>query len=310
MAISSFAPPAVAAAVEQEVWYLISTTGTDLMLPASLNSGLYRLRAYATALNSTPTVSYKLYDSADALVSTTNSVDTDSGSSVNYSEAIVSVPGAGHSMLINTNTAGYITIQKVMTNGAVGVLSLTTYTTSQSITITGTAKCALFGAGGGAPQGGGGAGSGYLTKFTLGAGTYSLVVGAGGSPGSNGGQSTFAGYTANGGLAPSGANGGAGGSGGGGANYGSSTTFAGGKNGANGASSGYGTGGTGSGVARPLYLPDVNNIYTGGSGMAAIQDNYSYGVATGIAAGGGSGRDYYTTLAGGTGGPGGLAVLY
>lgn len=136
-------------------------------------------------------------------------------------------------------------------------LSLVFYTTSQSITVTGSTQFLMSGGGGGGAggffttNGWNGGGSGYITSGTVSAGTYSLVVGAGGlgvpygQTTSSGGATTFAGYTANGGAG--GDQGGAGGSGAGGGTglgAGSSAGTYGGTNGANGA-----TGIAGSAVA-------------------------------------------------------------
>jgi hypothetical protein len=99
-----------------------------------------------------------------------------------------------------------------LTSNAVAQTSgtLYTYTSSQTITLTGAGYCLLVGGGGGGGGGtsqpGGGGGSGYLAggRVSL-TGSMSLVIGSNGNggyssgSGNAGGATTFAGYTANGG---------------------------------------------------------------------------------------------------------------
>jgi Glycine rich protein len=161
------------------------------------------------------------------------------------------------------------------------------------------------GAGGGYNDGGGGGAGGlvYLSSVTLTAGTYSIVVGAGGTGtpayavGGNGGNSSAFGYTGlggGGGGADTGIAGAAGGCGGGGGfgTAGGAATQAGGFAGGRGT---YGAGGTGAAAGA-----GGSTTGAGGGGMGSAGTNlvggsglqYSIsGTAQFYAAGGGAGTD-------------------
>jgi hypothetical protein len=175
-----------------------------------------------------------------------------------------------------------------------------TTTFTPTATITG-AKLLVVGGGGGGGglnDGGGGGAGGlvYASGLEITAGTYNIVVGAGGtgiafnssSSGNNGGNSSALGYTGiggGGGGGGSGTSGLAGGCGGGGGfqpfALGGAALQAGGNPGANGVSSPYFSGGGGGGMGgTATYL-------TGGAGV-----QYSItGIPRFYAAGGGSGTD-------------------
>ena len=148
----------------------------------------------------------------------------------------------------------------------------------------------LVGAGGGGNYGGGGGGlTTNVTNYTLGSGTYSIVIGAGGSgcvtpyttAGSNGGQTTAFGYSANGGNgAPANSiYGGNGGSAGGKLNSG-------GTPGENGASNGASTvNATGQGTTTKEFGVSTATAYGPGGG-GGENDNSADG-GTGGATGGG-----------------------
>jgi hypothetical protein len=182
------------------------------------------------------------------------------------------------------------------------------YTTSQTITFSGPREYILVGGGGGGGQGfgggGGGGGSGYIVINSVPAGTYTLVVGAGGAAMAAGGSSTFNSMTAAGGSQgqtyAQGQLGGAGGSGGGGGS-GNNSNGTGGANGSDGTYPSGNPGAAGSGVAFPYYAEPGNG---GGAGGYA-GGNGGGGGGGGIYGGGGGGNSG-AGAGGGGGGGGGL----
>lgn len=154
--------------------------------------------------------------------------------------------------------------------------------TSGTLTVTGGGAIDLFllGGGGGTPQGvSGGGGGGYTATYSnlaLGAGSYAIVVGAGGvltsvaGNGNQGGTSTALGHSAPGGYGGTqlgkGGNGGSGGAGSYNAS-GSPNSCNGGTNGANGTNGGNNTtmvGGTGQGTTTREFAESTGTLYAPG----------------------------------------------
>lgn len=246
--------------------------------------------------------------------------DWDSGNNNNAFRALVRLNKSPSFVKIYTAQAFTASFQKVTPTFKPHIpLTFTKYSTSQSITLTGTRKFLIIGAGGAgggtnSAGGGGGGGSGYITTGQVSAGTYSLVVGAGGTPVSNnngtaGGSTTFHTATAAGGSGgfgrAQGGHGGAGGSGGAGGREGSnSSSIAGGTNGGNGTSSPNSNGGVGSGVvlASPWLPPSVAQGFYGGGNSGNKNPGGDIG------AGGGGVHNWNTSDIGGPGANGGLII--
>jgi hypothetical protein len=313
MAVTSFA---TASSVTYPTW--VACNNTTVRLTKAFTSGLYRVSAIVTAENGTPSVSLVFKNSAGSVVYSDATVDGDSGSSVNAATRTVYLSADAATLDIATASNTYVSIERIGgTFETTAGLQLFVYSTSQSITIDGTFSAALIIGGGGAggsgenPTGTGGS-SGYIASSTsIAPGTYSLVVGAGGTgvaggKGGNGGTTTFAGLTAaggNGGAPTNGPNAAAnpGGSGGGGSVYNSQQAGGvGGSNGSNGGQGGnqYGTwvGSNGSGVAKPSWLTTAS---TGGAGGVAVN---------GVSGAGGGGAGGFYGGGGGGGGSSGAAV--
>lgn len=151
--------------------------------------------------------------------------------------------------------------------------------TSQSVTLLQAGEIDVFcvGGGGGGYWGGGGGGYTKTSAVSVAASeTYSIVIGSGGSRGTDGGNTTAFSLTANGGKGSSStANspGGAGGSGGGGCgNYSGATGGTGGSNGSDGQAGGNKTSGTftaggiGQGTTTREFGEDAGDLYAGGGG--------------------------------------------
>lgn len=277
MAISVIGGGSSAAATSATSWITITTANAPYILNQAFPIGVYRVRAFATALQSTPAATVNFMDASSNVVKTVTTVDANSADSYNPSEGYVSITTSNVVKIsISTTAAGLIAVENVGVTSTANLISVLTYSTSQTVTVANTAGCILIGGGGGGCGGmstsAGGGGSGYIQKFSITAGSYPLVIGAGGgftgngSTAGTGGVSTFNGYTANGGLGGSNTVGGAGGSGGGGGGGGT-----GGYNG----SAGAGSGGTGSGVTFPYWtLPQTaptaqqnsGGLYAGGGG--------------------------------------------
>ena len=172
-------------------------------------------------------------------------------------------------------------------------------------------------------QGGGGGGGYTLTQKSIRLdnknGSYSIVIGAGGSSGQAGSSTTAFGYKSNGGEGGTYIAGGAGGSGGGGGGYTNTTDgvntstpgAAGGSYGSNGetTSNRYtGTGGTGQGTTTCEFGEGTttscdngdSHVYSGGGGGAGRKGT-SAGGGTGGTGGGGQGHCYGYYGAGCTG---------
>jgi len=203
--------------------------------------------------------------------------------------AAFSLPSAAAKLIVSASVNGGVTVDYTP---EATTISSQLITTTQSITLTKSAKVFLLG-GGAAGSFGPGGSSGYFAQGTIAAGTYTATVGAAGvgNSGQTGSASTFSTLTAAGGTV------GAGGSGGGAAGNNTGTNGAGGGfNGANGGATVEGAGGTGSGVELHGFLPSP-----GGAGGNAGQGGGTY-------AGGGGGKPAYGgTGASGYGGGGGGA---
>gem|GEM_PF-807666 len=201
-------------------------------------------------------------------------------------------------------------------NGQLRVKLLTSGTFIPTTNLT--ANAFLVGGGGGgmtwnSSTGAGGGGGGYtltVSSASLQQNTsYSIVVGAGGSPGGTGGTTSAFGSSANGGLSGNGGVGSNGGSGGGG--YPSGW---GGSNGSNGANSNM-AGGIGQGTTTQEFGEAGGTIYsyggnaafntstnvTGGAGCSTSRQSATSGVTNSGSGGGGGGYDGAGTAYGGSG---------
>ncbi len=322
MAVNVF--PAPTAGIIEEVTaasvFNIPAANTNYRTPKSLMpAGTYRLKAYVRGTG-TPTLTFKRLASDFSVTATITSYDFDTGSGNGYAEAFVTTDGTEGALEFNMNSVGFVVIE-TLTFGTLPALQIVTVTTSGNVTFQQTANCVLIGGGAGGQNGSGsynnagGGGSGYIQKFTLGAGTRSLVIGAGGASNANGSASTFAGYTANGGTrSATFGHGGAGGSGGGAGEFIENTYWTGsgtgGSNGGNGGGAGSRPGGTGSGVTYPLFDPIGSNTngrrYGGGQGGAQRDGNQAGANATDF---GGGGQGGQWAGVGGTGFQGALIYL-
>lgn len=303
MAISTIGAPAATGATTD--WVSISTLNVVLSYAKAYPVGLFRVRYY-NATNGGGYVSAEVFfAAADGSYVSTITVDNDDSNSLNYTESIVNVPTATVRIGIKSSAAGRLSIENLGTQAVGQVITTTTVSTSQTVTLATAANCVLIGGGGGGASsygiGRAGGGSGYIQKFDVPAGSYALVVGAGGGGNSNGSPSTFAGFTANGGFAGSGTAGGNGGSAGANANgYGAQAN--GGYNGTTDTSAA--GGGVSSGVKLPFWA------IPGAAGASANGYLNNYGRAGGWYAGGGAAGQSGDYPAGqgassGTGGGGG-----
>jgi hypothetical protein len=240
-------------------------------------------------------------------------------------------PNAG--MIRHNTTTGYIEYWDTVSSSWIGLgafqatggtvsqsgsYTYHTFTSSGTFTVTSGARSIeyLIVAGGGSSQasqgqdagGGGGGAGGYVTgTVTAVGGNYSVTVGAGGAPASNGADSVFNGITAVGGGrggAYNGVTSSSGGSGGGaaysvGASAGTSGQGNAGGNAGQG-SPGYGGGGGGGANAAGGNCPGTDTPGDGGAGKQWSNGSYYAG------GGGGATRSAaYTSTAPGSGGVGG-----
>lgn len=303
----------------------LATTNYLLSAQALSGAGIYRIRGYnaGTAYTSLAVLTWQQINGSFANVgSPFGTQDTDSGNTYGvYSEMILNVTNQV-GWQVQSNVADTImVIQKLSFTEAADFFSVVqTVTTSGTISLAQSASCILLGGGGGGaggvsyPTGGGGGGAGYQANFSLAAGTYTLVLGAGGASNSPGGQSSIGGFTANGGNNGGGFGGGAGGSGGGSGGRGGGNGGGGGANGGNGANNSDNNGGPGSGSGVGLtgkmgltagggggggYYGGAGGLYGGGGGaQAGVGGSAGAGAYAAGGGGGGGGQ------AGGTGGPG------
>lgn len=330
MAVNVF--PAPAAAATGGTWVRLSSTAQTISkMTRTWAPGLYKFSAFAPTFNASPIATVTFFNGGGSVIATATTIDSDSGSTVNGTEVHVYLSSAATELQIRSTTGGTLVKIEALPLDVYLTGELSQYTTSQTITIPATSDVLIIGAGGNganadnSARGGGGGGSGYISTFSLAAGSYALVVGA-----APGGATTLAGYTANGGSSGSAGAGGNGGSGGGAVNN-WGVGHNGGANGANGTSGSAGAGGTGSGVTPPAWAPPsvagIGGTQTGGGGVGGTaggfyggggggsHGNGSYsgsvgGSATaGSGGGGGGGSNMAPGNAGGTGGSGAAYVL-
>lgn len=249
------------------------------------------------------------------IISTHSAIDTDSSNTFNRSEVTFALHQNAKYLRFNNNISSLLLnitlLQAPSTNAKVPTIS--SYNTSQNVTITQTSQAVLIGGGGSGAKGqrSGGGGSGFRTVFTIEPGTYSLVVGGGGGGygsgggyinGNAGGTSYFSNYEAAGG------NGGIGGGAGGYGGSGGGGSFT---------QGGY-NGNRGSGQTMPIWTFEYaanssdtpantsqgGAIYGGGGGG---NEGGSGSSGRGIGGGGGGAGEWYAGS--GSGASGGLLVL-
>jgi hypothetical protein len=326
-----YTPEALIAQAGNEITVRLPLATTNYLLSAQAlpGAGIYRIRGYniGTAYTSLAVLTWQQVNGSFANVgSAFGTQDTDSGNTYGvYSEMILNVTNQVGWQVQSNVADTLMVIQKLSFSEAASFFSiLQTVTTSQTVTLTQSAACALIGGGGGGaggniwPSSGGGAGSGFLNKFNIAAGTYALVIGAGGTggpaggSGATGGTSSFGTFTALGGNGAGGFGGASGGSGGGsGTRGGTGSPGGGGTNGGSGGnnSTANGAAGSGSGVTLTGYLGLTagasQGLYGGGNG--GTQGSGNSGNATGPGGGGGGGA---ANGAGSVGGNGADGVFY
>lgn len=204
---------------------------------------------------------------------------------ISYMSAVTtiafSLPSAAARLIVSSSVNGGATAE--YTPEATSLTSQL-ITTTQSVTLTSSAKVFLIGGGSAGSYGPGGS-SGYFAHGTVAAGTYTATVGAAGI--GNGGQAGSA--STLGSLSAAGGTVAAGGSGGGSA--GNSSGLPGGGGASNGANGGNGTG---SGVELHGFVPGPGGASNGNSGAGG-----------GTYAGGGGGKPGYGAQSGGYGYGGG-----
>ena len=266
-----------------------------------------RIKAFAQDMNSTPIAEVKVQNGGTVL-SFLATKDGFSSDTYNYSEISGIFPTDATDVYVSMSVAGFITIENIAAAPEATTSTVTTYLTSQNITVSVPSGFALIGGGGGggtAPPGfnnRGGGGSGYTAGGTLQPGTYSLVIGTGGAAGQTGGSTTLNGVTALGGQGSNSFAGGAGGSGGGqGQDLGGILGNKGNGN-SGGAGSGIVPGGFVSGLSLvQAPLSSGGGLYGGGAGGRTY---FGGGSANGRGGGGGGGGSSNDTSGGGTGGAG------
>ena len=293
------------------------------------NKDLASIKVYSKTGLLTAVATGSFLSGAGAVLSGFTTVDTDTGSTVNYSEIQAVIPAGTARISFSTNIPAFVSVEYLKLSIA-PTINPTRYSTSGSITVNNSFSFALLGGGGSggsrtdnSSHRGGGGGSGFLTTGTLAAGTYSFVPAAGAPASttpSTGGTSNFSTFSAAGGnggqpgsfngAGGAGGNGGSGG--GGGANVNSTSSFGiGGFNG-NGGTGGTTPNGTGSGVSTGLFtsvapsgVGSGGGAYAGGSGAG----NAGGGSANGFGGGGGGAASSGAPGAGGAGGAGALWIL-
>lgn len=289
-------------------WYQINSTSMRTS-GTTFASGLYRVTATKkeqTASPLTGDIRVIFKNSGGTEIADLILLETDSGNTLERFELTFFLDESASSMEVySPNQDIYFSIERLADQYQTSeTFVLTYYDTAQNVTITeADSGWILIGAGGGSyaqgwggANGSGGGGSGYVViENSPTPGTYALTVGAG-AANSNGGASTFAGQTANGGIV--GGQGGAGGAGGSGGGTGAAQGASGGING----NGGGGTqAGAGSGQALPLWAPaqivattSQGGYFYGGGGGGNFgtggQDGRGYGGGAGGKNSGGSGR--------------------
>jgi hypothetical protein len=292
-------------------WYRIPSgaSGTGFNAPELAGRDFAKFTFFSSESAQTPITTVTFSDLALPTPTTVvhTSLDYDSGATSNVSELIVAIPSAAKYILFSPQASYTVYVKAEYTKVSYNPgIAPTRYTASQTVVVTRPSFAVLLGGGGsgwGGSNGfGSGGGSGYITTGSVAAGSYPLVIGAGGpatqnSPNSHGGSTTFAGLTALGGRGPSAAAnagaGGAGGSGGGGGANGGPAGGAGGFNGNSGAASQAG-GGAGSGVVAPVF-----QAATSGGGGGGLGGGAGGGVYAGGGGGGGAGGNNNGFVGGG-----------
>jgi hypothetical protein len=331
MGISTFPVASAGGGGTTTSWYLIANANQFHRIAAEVEPGFYEIQCYAPALTSSPTVKVDFMNNSDTVLATFTTVDNDTGSTANSTYGLVLVPsGVTRLGFTPSDSNVNVGITKLADTRLAPNLAVSTYTSSGSVTLSGSATILLLGggaAGGGgnsfANPGGGGA-SGFITTITRNAGTYNFTVGAGGTgvsglKGGAGGTTTFDGSTALGGD-------------GGQRAFSSYTTGEGGIGGSNGGGGNLsaGTNGTpGSGVALPSWgpTPGAAGNNSAGNGNAGGTGGGTYagggvgswgsgngsgtagGGATGRGGGGGGGTGLANTSPGGSGQGGAVYIL-
>jgi hypothetical protein len=302
MAISAFPAPAAGGADTIEA-VAITVANSAFVINKPGLPGLYEFKAISNTA-ATPTGTIRFLDSNSAEISVFSLLDYDTGSTANESVVVARLEVEFSKIVITLNLVSTVVITSYQTPSAAEQVTITAFNTTQTVVRTTTNPAILLGGGGGGGRGSntntGGGGSGYIEKFSVAPGTYSLVVGAGGGGEGDGSASTFNGLTAAGGSRGTNSAGGAGGSGGG--------QGTGGANGANGSGAG---GGVGSGVTLPFWrAPGVGGgthtaggFYAGGGGISSTSASGTSGAANTGGGGGAAGSS------GGTAGGGGSGVL-
>jgi hypothetical protein len=309
--------------VEKGEWYDIASTALDYIFPLTNVRArlLIKVAVYAKSGLVTPIGNCTILSSNNTVLANFTTVDTDRGSTTNYSEFVTELPNNAARIRISANTPSYAYIEPIDLS-PYPPLTPIFYGTTGSITVNTTSTAVLLGGGGG-PGGynigsGGrfGAGSGFLATGTVNAGTYTLTIGAGGGRSSSGvtagGSTNFAGITASGGSGNT-----TGGSAGGNAGSGS---------GNNGGVNGGGSGGSGvpaqfftpGAVARggsrdgnPSVAGEGGGLYGGGGGGASTNGADANGLdANGRGGGGGGGGAFNQGQRIQTGGAGAAGALW
>jgi hypothetical protein len=325
-------------------WYDLASTSISYVFPVLnlVDRALVHVKAYSKTGTNTPIITGSFSNEAGSPVgSPFTTVDTDTGSTANFSELIVAVPAGATRINLQASIACFAFVQPSQL-APFAPLNPTLFTTSQSITVGDTSPFTLIGGGAGGGGGGtssywysGGGGSGYLTFGSVNAGTYTLTIGTGGAGGNvgggAGGTSSFSTFNALGGNPGAtasgngtGATGGSGGSGGGGgANSNTGVAGNGGTNGGNGNGGTGSSGGAGSGVAALRFTAGAGGngdqgygngggIYAGGGGGSIRSGGTTAGQpANGVGGGGGSSRSNSSggVTVGGAGGSGALWII-
>ena len=205
-----------------------------------------------------------------------------------------------------TGEAGtYQVLQDDETNWRIKFLSSGTFTPKKAMNI----DAFLVGGGGGYTK--------TVKSIILSANTsYPIVVGAGGAPSSNGGDSSCFGTTCSGGIGATSSVGGAGGSGGGGSGYTGQSAGGGngGSDGSDGKKGGTGNGGKGQGTTTREFGESTGDLYSGGGGGGTQSGSAGAGGAGGggtarpvspaVENSGGGGYGSYSDNAAGSGGSG------
>lgn len=329
MGVSVF--PVASTGAASTVWYNIANANQFHRIAATIDPGFYEIQCYSSGLSSSPTVKVDFMNNSDTVLATFTTVDEDTGSTSNSTYGLVLVPSGVTRLGFTPNDSNVnVGIRKLSDTRLSPNLAVSTYTTSGSVTLSGSATILLLGGGGAGGGGngfaspGGGGGSGYINTITRNAGTYNFTIGAGGTgvagqAGGTGGTTTFDGSSAAGGGGASQSNGG----------YTVGQGGAGGSNGAGGNFSAGQNGSPGSGVALPSWGPppgtagnnSAGNGNSGGTGGGTYAGGGvgSYGSgngggtwggsASGRGGGGGGGTGLATPAGGGTGGGGAVYIL-